>query len=61
MMSRLNVTVLMGGPDAEREVSIASGKAVTEALQKNDRFDVQSLVIDTPTLEDIDSIRLDKF
>ncbi len=59
MMSRLNVTVLMGGPDAEREVSIASGKAVTEALQKNDRFDVQSLVIDTPTLEDIDSIRSD--
>jgi len=49
----------MGGPDAEREVSIASGKAVTEALQKNDRFDVQSLVIDTPTLEDIDSIRSD--
>ncbi len=31
-MSRLHVTVMLGGPSAEREVSLRSGRAVTEAL-----------------------------
>jgi D-alanine-D-alanine ligase len=31
-MSQLHVTVMLGGPSAEREVSLRSGRAVTEAL-----------------------------
>ena len=31
-MSGLHVTVMLGGPSAEREVSLRSGRAVTEAL-----------------------------
>ena len=29
------VLVIMGGPDAEREVSLCSGKEVAEALRKH--------------------------
>ena len=43
------VLVLMGGPDAEREVSIASGNEVVRALRERDRFEVVARVIDTPT------------
>ena len=39
----------MGGPDAEREVSIASGNEVVRALRESDRFEVVARVIDTPT------------
>lgn len=33
MLSNIKIAVLMGGPGSEREVSIASGKAVLNALQ----------------------------
>ena len=39
-MSRPTVLVLMGGPDAEREVSLNSGKEVANALRTSGRFDV---------------------
>jgi D-alanine-D-alanine ligase len=32
-MERLNITVMLGGPSAEREVSLQSGKAVAQALR----------------------------
>jgi len=58
-MSQQSVTVLMGGPDAEREISIASGTAVSNALRQTDLFDVSSVVIDTPSLEEIELIESD--
>ena len=33
MNSRLNITVLLGGPSAEREVSLKTGAAVAQALR----------------------------
>ena len=58
-MSQQRVTVLMGGPDAERDVSIASGIAVTNALNQTNLFDVSSIVIDTPSLQEIEMIESD--
>lgn len=37
---RLRVLVLAGGPDAEREVSLTSGRAVAEALRIDGTFEV---------------------
>lgn len=34
MSKRLNITVMLGGPSAEREVSLRSGAAVVQALQE---------------------------
>lgn len=42
------VLVLMGGPDAERDVSLMSGKEVAEALRQAGRFDVIEQVVDRP-------------
>ena len=44
------VLVLMGGPDAEREVSLCSGKEVAAALRQSGRFNVVERIIDKPTL-----------
>ncbi len=33
MTTKLNVTVMLGGPSAEREVSLRSGAAVSAALR----------------------------
>jgi D-alanine-D-alanine ligase len=33
MLNQKNITLVMGGPGSEREVSLASGKGVSEALQ----------------------------
>lgn len=52
------VTVLMGGPDAEREVSIASGTAVAEALRSAGSH-VEVLCIDQPALDDLEAISSD--
>lgn len=49
----------MGGPDAERDVSIASGIAVTNALKQTNLFDVSSIVIDIPSLQEIEMIESD--
>jgi D-alanine-D-alanine ligase len=46
---RPTVLVLMGGPDAEREVSICSGTEVAAALRQSGRFNVVEQIIDKPT------------
>ncbi len=45
---RIRVLVLMGGPDAEREVSLQSGREIASALRRNDQFEVFDEVIDRP-------------
>ncbi|MDA1007500.1 MAG: D-alanine--D-alanine ligase [Planctomycetota bacterium] len=45
-MSDCVVLVLMGGPDAERTVSINSGTRVAEALRSTGRFEVRAETID---------------
>ncbi|MDG2054497.1 MAG: D-alanine--D-alanine ligase [Phycisphaerales bacterium] len=54
MSDALHVLVLMGGPDAERAVSIQSGLAITKALETNPAFKVHSKIID---LVDIETLR----
>ncbi len=51
-----NVAVLMGGPDAEREVSLMSGREVALALRSCGRFTVQELIIDAPTAGQLQSM-----
>ena len=58
-MSKKHVTVLMGGPDAERDVSIRSGMAVAQALKNSGEFFVEEQIIDIPSLEDIANIQCD--
>lgn len=53
---RITVLVLMGGPDAERPVSIASGRAVANALRESGEFEVIDEVIDRPTGEEFDGL-----
>lgn len=50
------VVVLMGGPDAEREVSVLSGREVARALRACDRFEVLEQVIDRPDETALDAI-----
>jgi D-alanine-D-alanine ligase len=47
---------LRGGPDAEREVSLNSGREVASALRKSGRFDVVDEVIDKPGLNKLREI-----
>jgi D-alanine-D-alanine ligase len=57
-MSRTKVAVLMGGPDAEHEVSLASGTRVADALEAHGRFEVVRRVVDRPdaaTLRSLDA------
>lgn len=49
----------MGGPDAEREISVASGTAVATALKQVDKFDVDVQCIDLPNAEEIANIKTD--
>ncbi len=58
-MSKPTVTILMGGPDAERNVSIQSGISVANALRDSGNYEVTEEVIDKPTLEDINNIQSD--
>ena len=46
-MKRLRIAVLMGGPSAEREVSLQSGRMVTEALQPTGAA-IVPVVVDGP-------------
>jgi D-alanine-D-alanine ligase len=50
------VLVLMGGPDAEREVSLLSGRAVAQALRESGRFEVIDRVIDQPTAGELTAL-----
>ena len=52
-VDRPSVLVLMGGPDAEREVSLHSGAAIARALRECGSFDVLEQVIDRPDAEDL--------
>jgi D-alanine-D-alanine ligase len=56
MQRTANVLVLMGGPDAEREVSVMSGREVATALRKTRRFTVVEQVIGRPSVQDIASL-----
>ncbi len=47
----IRVLVLMGGPDAEREVSISGGREVARALRVNPKFEVIERVVDVPTVQ----------
>lgn len=47
------VLVLMGGPDAEREVSLLSGSRVAAGLRASGRFRVNDQIIDRLTLEEL--------
>jgi len=54
MTSRMQtVLVLMGGPDAEREVSLMSGRAIATALRDSGRFNVIEQTIDRETPESL--------
>jgi D-alanine-D-alanine ligase len=50
------VLVLMGGPDAEREVSLLSGRGVAQALRDSDRFEVHEHVLDEPTAAELGAL-----
>lgn len=59
MRKRVRVGVLMGGPDAEREVSLASGARVAAALGSHGQFDVADYVVDRPTARELRQLNLD--
>ncbi|GJQ29332.1 MAG: D-alanine--D-alanine ligase [Phycisphaerae bacterium] len=56
MASPVSVLVLGGGPDAEREVSLMSSRAVAEALASDARFTVRYEVIGRITAEELRSL-----
>jgi D-alanine-D-alanine ligase len=53
MSGKPAVLVLMGGPDAEREVSLLSGRGVAQALRDSGRYIVIERVVDTPTTREV--------
>ena len=53
------VLVLMGGPDAEREISIRSGSRVGSALRESGRFAVEERTIDRLTVEELAAMPAD--
>ena len=53
------VAVLMGGPDEEREVSIASGTAVAAAIRESGNFQVIEEVIDRVEARHLKSLGVD--
>lgn len=54
----LRVAVLMGGPDAEHEVSLRSGTQVVAALREAG-LEVTPLVVDRPGIEELRSLEAD--
>jgi D-alanine-D-alanine ligase len=52
-MSTQTVLVLGGGPDAEREVSLVSSKAVAAAIDRSGSFRANYQIIDRATLGDL--------
>lgn len=53
MTDRIRVAVLRGGPDDEREVSLASGSRVCAALGRDPRFDLIDCVVDRPSTKEL--------
>jgi len=58
-VNKPHVVVLIGGPDAEREISINSGTSVSTALKKNRAFHTTLELIDTPTVEELLALKAD--
>ena len=61
---KIVVAILAGGPDAEREVSLMSGRAITEALRAHNggrTFDVRFHDIHKLTQSDVAAINCDVF
>ena len=52
------IGVLMGGPSAEREVSIRSGKAILEALLSKG-YDARPVELGMPAKEELKSLGID--
>ncbi len=50
------VLVLAGGPDAEREVSLTSARAISDALGSSGKYQVRHQVIDRPTLANLSAL-----
>ena len=50
------MVVLMGGPDAEREISLLSGREVAQALREDGCFMVIEHVIDEPSATELDAL-----
>ncbi|MHC4416393.1 MAG: D-alanine--D-alanine ligase family protein [Planctomycetota bacterium] len=50
------VLVLMGGPDAEREVSLMSGREVAQALRECGRYEILEGIIDRPTAAELQAV-----
>ena len=59
MTDHIRVAVLRGGPDAEHEVSLASGGRVLAALRRDPRFKATDHVIDRPTPTDLAALETD--
>jgi D-alanine-D-alanine ligase len=57
--NKATVLVLMGGPDAEREVSLNSGREVANALRASGRFNVVDQVIERPTIFELKALASD--
>lgn len=55
----VHIAVLAGGPDAEREVSLMSGREITAALNKGGRFTARLEIIDRLTGSDLAAIEGD--
>jgi D-alanine-D-alanine ligase len=53
------VLVLMGGPDAEREISVRSGTRVAAALRETGQFEVDERVIERLTIEELAAMPAD--
>lgn len=59
MTTGSHVLVLCGGPDAERDVSLKGGAAVTDALNASREFTAEKIVIDRISAHDLRSMRAD--
>ena len=57
--SKPHVLILMGGPDAEREVSLHSGEEVAAALRSTNKFIVTEQVIDRPNAGELAQFNCD--
>lgn len=57
--SKPHVLVLMGGPDAERDVSLHSGQEIAAALRASNQFIVTEQVIDRITAADLAKFECD--
>tara|TARA_B100001750_G_C15502860_1_gene598394 strand:- start:1546 stop:2439 length:894 start_codon:yes stop_codon:yes gene_type:complete len=60
-MKKTIIGVLMGGPDAEREISINSGNAVADALESNGTYVIQRHLINEISTEELIAMEVDIF